>query len=163
MQHLEGESMDRQFYEFWGNFLINVAKGQKQMEEMTAWMRQGYDDKGDLASLFRCCYGVPPTNDTQHWQKAISDFNKAFIQFAAQFGWVAQSEHRKVLEKCDVLEKKVQEQEATIRRLRDLLAQKGLGHTELFDHFRDILKEQTAQFNAFMETIGSAVKEEPKK
>ena len=32
--------MNSQFYEFWGNFLTHVAQGQKQVEEMTAWMKQ---------------------------------------------------------------------------------------------------------------------------
>lgn len=160
--------MDRQFYEFWGKFMINVAKGQKQMEEMTAWMQQGYADKDDLATLLRSCYDVSPTQDktaqdSQSWQKAISDFNNAFNKFAKQFGWVAQSEHGKLLEKCDILEKKVQEQQDTINRLRDLLTQKGLGHTELFEHLKDSFKEQTEQFNAFMETIGGAAKEDPQK
>lgn len=160
--------MDRQFYEFWGNFLINVAKGQKQMEDMTAWMRQGYAEKNDLASLLRSCYNVSPTpdktaQDSQGWQKAILDFDNAFNQFAKQFGWVAQSEHQKLIEKCDILEKKVQEQEATINRLRNLLAQKGLGHTELFEHLKDSIKEQTEQFNAFMETIGGTAKQDPQK
>jgi hypothetical protein len=39
----EKDYMDRHFLEFWGNFLINAAKGQKQMEDMSKWMQQGFE------------------------------------------------------------------------------------------------------------------------
>ena len=59
--------MNSQFYEFWGNFLTHVAQGQKQVEDMSAWMKQGYTGADDLATLFRRAYGlnVPDTGSAQ--------------------------------------------------------------------------------------------------
>ncbi|MBC2744313.1 MAG: hypothetical protein HGJ93_15025 [Desulfosarcina sp.] len=86
-------------------------------------------------------------------------FQNAFAKFAVQWGWVTQTEHQQALEKCAALEKKVQQQQATITQLRDLMAQEGLGHTELFRHLEDSLKEQSNQFQALMESIHSAAKD----
>ena len=154
--------MNTQFYEFWGKFLINVAQGQKQVEEMSAWMKQGYAGADDLATLFRGCYGLngpESAQDPQAWKEAIAEFQNTFAQFAAQWGWVPQEEHQQVLEKCAALEKQVQAQQATLKQLRDLLSQKGLGHTELLQHMQGSLKDQSDQFQALMESLSSAFKD----
>lgn len=156
--------MNRQFYEFWGNFFTNVAQGQKQLDDMSTWMKQGFSGTDDLTTLFQHCYGLkaPEPDDAlgiQSWQKAIADFQQTFAQFAEQWGWVTQTEHQKVLDKCATLEKKVQQQEVTISQLRDLLNQEGLGHTELFQHFKGALEDQGSQFQELMESISKAGKD----
>lgn len=156
--------MNRQFYEFWGNFFINVAQGQKQVEEMSAWMKQGFAGTDDLTALFQRCYGLKAPQsgsdqDSPTWQQAISDFQQAFSQFAAQWGWISQNEHRRCLEKCATLEKEVHAQQATIKQLRGLLSQKGLGYTELVEHLKGSLKDQSEQFQALMESIHKAGKD----
>ena len=153
--------MDSQFYEFWGQFLINVAQGQKQVEEMSAWMKKGYAGADDLTELFRRCYGLSAADtgnaqDPQAWKEAIAQFQGTFTQFAAQWGWVPQADHEQALEKCAALEKQVEEQQTTIRHLRDLLDQKGLGYSELLQHMQGSLKDQSDQFQALMENIRSA-------
>ena len=155
--------MNRQFYEFWGNFFTNVAQGQKQLDDMSAWIKQGFTGPDDLTALFRRCYGLKASEpdgslDIQSWQKAITDFQQTFAQFGEQWGWVTQTEHQKVLDNCAALEKKVQQQEATITQLRDLLNQEGLGHTELFQHFKGALEDQSSQFQELMESISKAGK-----
>jgi len=156
--------MNRQFYEFWGSFFTNVAQGQKQLEDMTAWMKQGFSGASDLGELFRRCYGLEQpkadgVQNSQIWQKSIADFQQAFSQLAAQWGWVTQTEHQQVLEKCAALEEKINQQQTTINGLRDLLTQEGLGSTELFQHLTSSLKEQSDQFHALMESINSAYKD----
>ncbi len=156
--------MNRQFYEFWGNFFTNVAQGQKQLDDMSAWMKQGFSGTDDLTTLFQRCYGLKAPEpggalDIQSWQKAIADFQQTFAQFAEQWGWVTQTEHQQVLDKCAALEKKVQQQKVTITQLRGLLEQKGLGHTELFQHFKGALEDQSSQFQALMESISKAGKD----
>ncbi len=150
--------MNRQFYEFWGNFFTQIAQGQKQLEEMTTWINQGFGGTKELNELFQRCYGLsqPKTDDTQAsqmWEKAIKDFQQSSAQLAKQWGWVSQTEHQEVLDRCALLEKQVQEQQVTIKELRNLLQEKGLAHTELFQHLNKAIKEQTNQFNALMESI----------
>lgn len=131
---------------------------------MTAWMKQGFGGAKELNELFRQCYGLSPpkaddTQATQMWQKAIKDFQQSSAQLAKQWGWVSQTEHQEVLDRCALLEKQVQEQQVTIKALRNLLEEKGLGHTELFQHLNKALKEQTEQFHALMESIHESFKE----
>jgi len=156
--------MNRQFYEFWGNFFTLMAQGQKQLDEMTAWMKEGFAGTKELNELFRQCYGLsPPKTDdnqaSQMWQKAIKDFQQSSAQLAKQWGWVSQTEHQEVLDRCALLEKQVHEQQVTIKELRNLLEENGLGGTELFQHLNKALKEQTNQFNALMESINEVFKE----
>lgn len=154
--------MNRQFFEFWGNYFTNVAQGQKQIEEISAWMNKGFSGTDDLTKLFRRCYGLdePEANASlasQKWQKAITEFQENFSQTANTWGWVTKAEHQQVLDKCAVLEKKIQQQQTTISQLRDLLDQEGLGHTELFQHFKNIYEDQSKQFQDLMKSINEAV------
>lgn len=158
--------MNAPFFEFWGKFLINVAQGQKQLEDMSTWMKKGFADADDLAALFRRCYGLDKTDAGSHqglpaWDEAVDGFQKTFAQFAAQWGWVTQSEHQRLQNRCTDLEKEVHAQQITIRQLRELLAQKGLGYNELLLHMQGSLKNQNEQFQALMENIGSAFNVKP--
>lgn len=150
--------MNRQFYEFWGKYFTSVAHGQKQLEDMSAWMKHGFTGTDDLSALFRRCYGLNAAEpsgalDVQTWQKAIDDFQQTFMQLAEQWGLVSQTEHQKIVDKCAALEKKVEQQQATIAQLRNLLTQEGRGHAELFELFKGTFEEQSNQFNALMENI----------
>jgi DNA anti-recombination protein RmuC len=158
--------MNAPFFEFWGKFLTNVAKGQKQLDDMSTWMKKGYADADDLAALFRRCYGLDKADAGNQqnllaWKEAVAGFQNTFAQFAAQWGWVTQSEHQKVRNRCAALEKEVQEQQTTIRHLRELLAQKGLGYNELLLHMQGSLKNQSEQFQTLMENIRSAFNDKP--
>ena len=50
--------MDKQFLEFWGNFMLNAAKSQKQLEDMAEWMKGGFTGFQDLTSMFEKVYGL---------------------------------------------------------------------------------------------------------
>lgn len=156
--------MNRQFFEFWGTFFTHVAQGQRQLEEMTTWMQQGFPGANDLNELFRYCYGLsPPRKDdnqtAQMWQKAIEDFQQTFAQLAKQWGWVSKTEYQKVSDRCAALEKQVQHQQTTIEGLRALMEEKGLGYSELFQHLKKSIKEQSDQFQALIENINDAYTE----
>lgn len=155
--------MNRQFYEFWGQYFTNAAKGQKQLEDIAGWMNMGFQGREDITSLFRRSYGLEETEaeDPMHlkkWQKAIADFQENFTQTAKAWGWVSQAEHQKARERCAELEKENLQQKATINQLRDLLNQEGLGHTELLQHFKGVFEAQSDQFHKLMKTINEPAK-----
>jgi len=151
--------MNKQFYEFWGNYFLQLARGQQQIENLSALMKQGISGMNDLAALFRRSYGLtaPSTADneseTRPWQNAMADFQRSANQLAALWGWVPQAEHQRVVQDLETLKKKVKEQEAVIGHLRDLLNQEGRGHTMLVDHLKRSLDEQSQQFQSLMESI----------
>ena len=77
--------MDSRFLEFWGNFLLSAAKGQKQMEEMADWVGQGFKAAGfeDLAAMFTRAYGLSGSGggsglDAKGWTAATRQFSRAF-------------------------------------------------------------------------------------
>ena len=107
--------MDRHFLEFWGNFLINVAKGQKQMEDIAKWMQQGFEGFDELTGMFKKFYGLEHMEkDTpayiETWKKASEDFIKSFKEYLCLMGVVPKE--------------KVVSQEETIKHLRMLLNEK---------------------------------------
>lgn len=154
--------MNRQFLEFWGHFLLNAAQGQKQLEQMTAWMNQDFSGMDDLTAMFSRFYGLVPDKNSQSidpktWMKAVSEFQEAFNQYARLWGWVPQKEHLELIEKCQALETQVKKQQTTIDQLRGLLTEKGHGHAEMFENFQHMVKDQTRQFHSLMETFREAV------
>lgn len=155
--------MNRQFFEFWGQYFTQVAEGQKRFEEISEWMNSGLQGKDELTRLFRRCYGLKEAEaeDPMHlkeWQNAISDFHENFARTAQAWGWISQAEHKKLKDKCAELEKENQQQKVTINQLRDLLNQEGLGHTELLQHFQGVFKTQSDQFQKLLKTINEAAK-----
>lgn len=157
--------MNRQFYEFWGTFFSNAARGQQQLDDMTAWMKQGFAGMGALSELFRRSYGLKTpfpgaAGESASWQEAIASFQQSFSQIAAQWGWVSQADHQQVIDRCEALKKKVGDQQATITQLRGLLAQEGLGYTELMAHLKKSFTDQSEQFKAIMQSLGSPGKDD---
>jgi hypothetical protein len=157
--------MNWQFYDFLGNYFHQVAQGQKQMEDFSQWMQQGFDNFNDMAKLFQRSYGlkeIDPSGDSsaQTWEKAIEEFQETWVKLAGQWGWVSAEEHKKILEKCAELEKEVDEKKIMIDQLRELMAQEGMGHAELFKHLQDSINEQSVQFQELMRTFGNPEKEQ---
>ena len=82
--------MDRHFLEFWGNFLLQVANGQKQLEDLAKWSKQGFNF-GDFTTLFRQAYGLEqPKQDSPGyqaiWKKAEEDFRTSFQDYLKPVG-----------------------------------------------------------------------------
>jgi hypothetical protein len=56
--------MDRNFYEFWGRYFLALARGRQQFEDVTAWMRQGFQGSESLTEFFRKAYGLDRERET---------------------------------------------------------------------------------------------------
>ncbi len=170
--------MDRHFLEFWGNFLLAAAKGQKQMEDLARWMSQGTKATGfgDLAQMFARAYGLDAAGagpaaapGEAAWEAAARQFNRSLEQCMGLLGVVSGAEHRRLQEKCASLEEKCAGQEETIARLQKLLGADPAGHEEAVGKFQAILEKQSAQFQdlvssstRFLESAAAASKP-PKK
>ena len=44
---------DPNLLEFWGNYLIAVARGQKQLQDVDRWVRRNFEGMEDLAAMFK--------------------------------------------------------------------------------------------------------------
>ena len=155
--------MDSHFLEFWGNYLTNAAKGQKQLEDMAEWMGQGLRGFEYLTTLFRKSYGLDELEvDTPEylktWKKAEQDFRMGFKEYLGFFGVVPKDEYLALVKKCEELEQEAAAREETIKHLRQLLSQKMMDQGEAFKGFQDVAKEQAAQFQELMNSFGKAFK-----
>jgi hypothetical protein len=155
--------MDKHFLEFWGNFLTNAAKGQKQLEDMAAWMGQGLRGFESLTALFRKCYGLDRLQEgspeyLKTWNKAELDFSKSFKDYLSFFGVVPREEHLALVKKYEELKVKLAGQEETINHLRMLLSQKMLDQGEVTKEFQTLAQEQAVQFQELMKSFDKAFK-----
>lgn len=157
--------MDKHFLEFWGNFQLNAAKGQRQMEDMSEWMKQGLRGFEDLTAMFRKSYGLEDMTEgtnayLKSWKKAAEDFQKSSRDYLDLMVMVPKDEHLELVEKYENLKKKVADQDETIRHLRMLLEEKGTNQGEATKGFEDLLKRQNRQFQELMESFSNFIKKE---
>ena len=157
--------MDRQFLEFWGNYLLAAARGQKQIEDLNQWISQGFSGFEELTAMFKKYYSLerPPdedANSTKAWQNAMADFRDSFNAYLNLMGVIPQDKYRTLEQKYAALQKKVAEQENTIKALRELLAEEGTYQGETAKAFRDLVKKQAAAFETLMKNMAAAKKEE---
>ena len=161
--------MDRHFLEFWGNFLINAAKGQKQMEDMSKWMQQGFEGFDELTAMFKKFYGLEHMEkDTpaymETWKEASEKFQESFKDYLRLMGVVPKDEHLTLVNKYEELKDKVAAHEETINNLRMLLREKKAEtQGELVKGFQEILEKQSEQFQETMETFGRFFKKDKNK
>ena len=157
--------MDRQFLEFWGNYLLAAAKGQKQLEDLNQWIRQGFRGFEELTAMFKKFYALEDphkkeSDSTQAWQNAAADFRNSFNAYITLMGMVPQDKYLTLEQKYAALQKKVAEQKETIQALRKLLTEKGTYQGETVKVFQDLVNKQAEAFETLMKSIGAAAKDE---
>ncbi len=150
--------IDPNFLEFWGNYLIAVARGQKQIEDLTRWIRQGFQGLDDLSATFKKCYGLEQLQPDsagfgQAWKKATVDFRKSFEETFGLFGWIPEEQYRGLEQENQKLRQKISQQDHTIRHLRMLLGEKGLDQTKTLEVFQELIKKQGDEFQKLMKNL----------
>lgn len=158
--------MDRQFLEFWGNFMLNAAKSQKQLEDLTAWMKSGLKGFEELSVLFQSMYGLAKVGQEspegmETWAAARETFSRSYKEYLALLAVVPREEHLALLAKYEELKEKVASQEETIKNLRMLLSQANQeGYREMVDHLEGLARKQGDQFQQLMESFSQSLKED---
>ena len=160
--------MDTNFYEFWGQSFLNVAKGQRQMNEFNQWLRQGLSGSDSLSALFRQVYGLDKAEKDGDeylnlYEKAMHSFQQSFREYLRLFDVVPREEHESLIKECEALKQKVSEQEQTIGQLRKILGEKGMESAEAVQDLQNVLKKQTDQFQEMMESMGQMFRQKPSK
>lgn len=152
--------MDKRFLEFWGNFLLNAAKGQRQLQDMARWIDQGFSGFENLKAMFRNYYGLTEERPDylKMWKKAEADFQKSFKDHLSLFGVVPKEEHVVLVKKYEELKQKSAAQEETIRHLRMLLEEKGIDQAKVIGGFEKMIAEQSEQFGELMKSFSEFYK-----
>jgi hypothetical protein len=155
--------MDTNFLEFWGRSLLNVAKGQRQMDEFNRWLSGGLGGSDSLSTLFRQIYGLGEVGSDEYlklYEKAMQSFQQSFRDYLRLFDVVPREEHESLMKECETLQQKVSEQEQTIGDLRKILGDKGLESAASVRDLQNVLKKQTDQFQEMMKTMGQAFQQQ---
>ena len=156
--------MDRQFLEFWGNFMLNAAKSQKQLEDLMVWMKGGLKGFDELSVLFQRMYGLGKVEQEspegmKTWVAAQETFSQSYKEYLAILGVVPREEHLALVAKCEELKEKVASQEETIKNLRLLLSQANQeGYRDMVDHLEGLARKQSDQFQELMESFSQSLK-----
>jgi hypothetical protein len=161
-----GGVMDANFLEFWGQSLLGLAKGQRQMEEFSRLLSGGLGGSDSLSNLFRSIYGLDKLKkDSDEYlnlhEKATQSFQQSFREYLRLFDVTPRQEHESLVKECEALKQRILEQEQTIGRLRKILGDKGLESAETVRDLQNVLKKQVDQFQEVMTTIGQTFQKKP--
>ena len=153
--------VDPNFLEFWGNYLKAVAQGQKQLEDLPRWIRQGFQGLEDLRELFASSYGLdrlqPDSSASKDaWEQATAEFRKSFRETFAALGWVSKEQYEELQQENRRLREQIAESEESIRRLRGLLEAEGLDQEKTLEVFRDLVQKQSREFEKLMKNLSAS-------
>jgi hypothetical protein len=151
--------VDRKFLEFWGNFLLNAAKGQEQAENMNRLVRDGFKGFEQQLSLFQKLYGLekkpePSSPYAEMWAKAASDFTKSYQEFLGLMGVVPREEYEALSGEHEALKKKFAALEERLRRGKATSGGGEIDTTEVVKGFEGLMNKQAEQFKALMASYG---------
>jgi hypothetical protein len=160
--------MNRHFLEFWGKALLEAAKSQKQLEDLAKWYQRGFLGFQDYTQLFKASYGLEEMAEDSPdylnlWKKAEEDFRRSFKDYLNLLGVVPREEYTALARRYEELQAKVVEQEETIKNLRRLAEQKGLGLEASTLEFQKLIKKQGEQFQKFIQGLGESVQPQENK
>lgn len=120
--------MDKDLMDLWGNFFINAAKSQKQMEEMAEWGREAVNKFVDWSASFQKIYNLeaftPAGNShPREWNRGGDNTQKSLVGGLMKFWGVKNGpdEHLQLIRRYEELKERLIMQEETIRHLRLLL------------------------------------------
>ena len=159
--------MDRNFYEFWGQMFLNLAKGQKQIEDFRKWFGQGLMGYESMNAMFRKAYGLDRIEEespdyAEIWKKSVETFQKSFREGLSLMEVVPKGEYEKLAQKCAALEKTTAEQEETIRTLKRLLTEEASGApAAALEDLQGLLRDQQTQFQELVKNMTLLFEKEP--
>jgi hypothetical protein len=157
--------MDPNFLEFWGKALLQAAQSQKQLEDLTKWCQRGFLGFQDYTQLFKATYGLDKMAESSPdyltlWKKSEDDFRESFTGYLNLLGMVPREDYAALARNYEELKAKVAEQEETIKLLRMLLEEKGLGLAATSLEFQKLIEKQGEQFQKLFQGLGESVKPE---
>ena len=157
--------MDKNFLEFWGNFLLSAAKGQRQLEEFSRWMSQGMSGFRDLSQSFQQVYGLGserPEGD-EDWKTARTAFEKAFKAYLDALGVVPKSDYLALQKQLEELRQQTEGQEAALRKLRLELSESRMAQGDVVAGFQELIQVQSEQFQELTESFNRLFTGRPEK
>jgi len=162
--------MDAHFLELFGKMLIQAAKSQRQMDQLSNWLRQGFDAANiqGLGDYFQQIYGLADIPEdsaqyTQLFQNAQADFLTAYGEFAGLLGLVPEKKYAALLKDFESLKKKYKAQEKTIAKLTAKLDKEDYPVGDLTNQLTDIIEKQKGEFAKTVKSLSTLFDSSKKK
>lgn len=165
---------DKKFLEFWGNLLINAAKGQEQFEQLASLMQyptMGTETRASegIDGLFKQFYDLNSASspkkenspssgrddgiDTPHSIHDLNDaydhFFQSFSAYAELWGWVPKKEHDALKQKHETLKKNHQ----SLQNAHDTLTTQCETQKQLIVRLKQLLNEDGKGEMAFFQEL----------
>jgi hypothetical protein len=152
---MSGITLDKQFLDFWGNFLLAAAKGQGQIEEFSRWLSQGMRGFRELTAMFQQCYGLGSdrSGEAKDWETARHSFETAFRAYLDALGCVPKSDYIALKTQLQELKQRAEQQEAALHTLRRELGESRMAQGDVVRGFQDLIQVQSEQFEEFTASI----------
>jgi hypothetical protein len=141
--------------EFWAHLLLSAAKGQRQVDEFSRWMAQGMSGLHDLTTLFREIYGLNSDSalNRENWQAACDSFGKAYRAYLEALDVVPKTEYMALKSQLEESQRKVQEQETALRKLRLELSESRMAQGDVARGIQELVRIQADQFQELTESF----------
>lgn len=155
--------MDSQFLEFWGKSLLNLARGQRQLEELSRWMGGTSEgtDADRLADLFRASYGLDKLEKDgaeylKLYEKASRSYQQSLREYLALFDVAPRGDMEALQQECDALKAKIADQKQVIEHMGDIIDKNGRVPEETTRDLKNLLEKQAYEFQKVMKAMGQA-------
>jgi len=167
--------VDEKFLEFWGNFLIQIARGKKQTSDMNSLMQKQlnmfkdvmshnfFSGFNEMTALFQKFYGLEQISERgaeyHHLtKKAKEDFHKSFTEYVSMMGMTSKAEYLNLVQKYEKLKEKCADHEETIKHLQMLLDAKSGDQGNVIGSLQSIVKDQGDLFQNMMRNFSQHTK-----
>ena len=153
--------MDKQFLEFWGNLLLQAAKGQAQMENFSRWLSQSSSSVQNLTDLFKRTYGLDVNrasdpDKSPEWQKAFDRFHKSYEDYLALLSVVPLARYRELEAQNAALEKEVARLKKDLKQSSRRSSDASQGQPEeVISEFQNLLLKQQREFEALTQEMSN--------
>ncbi len=145
--------MDNNFLELWGNMFLTAARGQKQMDDVTKWMKRGFCTIPDMGDMISSLTGINAiiSSSTEYLRvvnTASENFLKSFKEYLSMMDLVPKKDYDSLLEEFEDLKKQSDEKNA--RKVDKLLNDELSLQTQGLKSFEELMRNQTRQFQELM-------------
>lgn len=150
---------NKQFTEFWGNAWLSMAKGQKQLTDMTSWFTGNLMDLQDMNKMFGKIYGMESIDKGipdyfSWWERSVNLFQKSFQDLFSMMDFIPRSAYRELEKENEELKRKIAELERNMVPNSSILDEEIKLANEGIKGFQGLVQEQVRQYQELMDNIG---------
>jgi len=150
-------TMDRQSLEFLGNLFLTVARGQKQVEDMSSWINGKKSTSDEWTAMFRRCFGLEKeAADSNAWTQAMQQFQATVTDWLSLMNVVPKTRFEALQKENEALHQEIADQQKTIQHLEGLISEKIFPTEDAVLEFFRMTSQQSEQFQKVMENISEA-------